>query len=137
MNQSRNVARPDWPPSTPPTKLPGIRIYPSIFVIRLLFSFFLTTFCLSVQARDPFWKRKTQDKPAKAQDKLVRDLCAMSKVTKRPTKKKTAESSDPPEDVDESEQEVELDSLGSFSYTLLTMTVPRMMRKPAALTMSR
>ena len=40
-----------------------------------------------------------------------------SKVTKRAAKKKTAESSDPPEDVDESDHEVELDSLGSFFHT--------------------
>lgn len=37
----------------------------------------------------------------------------------RPAKKKTAESFDPPEDVDESEQEVELDSLGSFFIHLI------------------
>ena len=44
---------------------------------------------------------------------------AKSKATKRPAKKKTAESSDPPEDVDDSEQEVELDSLGSFFIHLI------------------
>ena len=37
-----------------------------------------------------------------------------SKVTKRTAKKKTAESSHPPEDIHVSNQEVELDSLGSF-----------------------
>ena len=42
-----------------------------------------------------------------------------SKVTKRAAKKKTAESSDPPEDVDESDPEVELDSLGSFFIHLI------------------
>ena len=44
---------------------------------------------------------------------------AKSKATKRPAKKKTAESSDPPEDVDDSESEVELDSLGSFFIHLI------------------
>ena len=42
-----------------------------------------------------------------------------TKVTKGPAKKKTAESSDPPEDVDDSEPEVELDSLGSFFMHLI------------------
>ena len=37
----------------------------------------------------------------------------------RPAKKKTAESSDSPEDVDDSEPEVELDSLGSFFMHLI------------------
>ena len=49
----------------------------------------------------------------------MRDPHAKSKATKRPAKKKTAESSDPPEDVDDSEQEVELDSLGSFFVHLI------------------
>ena len=72
-----------------------------------------------LSAKDPFWKRKTQDKPAKAQDKPARALRAKSKVIKSPAKKKTAESSDPPEDVDDSEQEVEFDSLGSFFVHLI------------------
>ena len=80
---------------------------------------FLIAFCLFLQAKDPFWKRKTQDKPAKAQDKRARDLRAKSKATKRLAKKKTAESFGPPEDVDDSEQEVELDSLGSFFVHLI------------------
>ena len=42
-----------------------------------------------------------------------------SKVTKRAAKKKTTESSDPPEDADESDPEVELDSLGSFFKHLI------------------
>ena len=42
-----------------------------------------------------------------------------TKATKRAAKKKTAESSDRPEDVDESEQEVELGSLGSFFVHLI------------------
>ena len=37
----------------------------------------------------------------------------------RPAKKKTAESSDPPEDVDDLESEVELESLGSFFMHLI------------------
>ena len=89
------------------------------FLIRLPFNIFLIAFCLFLQAKDPFWKRKTQDKPAKPQDKPVRAPRAKSKATKRPAKKKTAESSDPPEDVDDSEQEVELDSLGSFFIHLI------------------
>ena len=44
----------------------------------------------------------------------MRTQCPKSKVIKKAGKKKTVESSDPPEDVDESENEVELDSLGSF-----------------------
>ena len=44
---------------------------------------------------------------------------AKSKVIKKAAKKKTTESSDPPEDVDESDPEVELDSLGSFFIHLI------------------
>ena len=72
-----------------------------------------------MQSNDPFWKRKPQDKPAKLQDKPVRAPRAKSKVTKRPAKKRTAESPDPAEDVDDSESEVELDSLGSFFMHLI------------------
>ena len=61
------------------------------------------------QANNSFWKRT---KPARAPR-------AKSKVTKKAAKKKTTESSDPPEDVEESEQEVELDSLGSFFVPLI------------------
>ena len=42
-----------------------------------------------------------------------------SKVIKKAGKKKTGESYDPPEDVNESENEVELDSLGSFFIHLI------------------
>ena len=42
-----------------------------------------------------------------------------TKVTKRPAKKRTTESPDPAEDVDDSESEVELDSLGSFFMHLI------------------
>ena len=64
-------------------------------------------------------EEKNQDKPAKPQDKPARAPRNKTKVTKRPAKKKTAESSDPPEDVDDSEPEVELDSLGSFFMHLI------------------
>ena len=81
-------------------------------MIRLRFNTAIIILCLILQAKDSFWKRKAQDKPARAPR-------AKSKVTKRPAKKKTTESSDPPEDVEESEQEVELDSLGSFFVHLI------------------
>ena len=42
-----------------------------------------------------------------------------TKVSKKPAKKRTAESPDPAEDVDDSESEVELDSLGSFFMHLI------------------
>ena len=76
-------------------------------------------FYLSLQSNDPFWKRKPQDKLAKAQDKPVRAPCNKTKVTKRPSKKRTAKSCDPAEDVDDSEPGVELDSLGSFFMHLI------------------
>ena len=44
---------------------------------------------------------------------------AKSKATKRQSNKKTAESFDPPKDVDDSEPEVELESLGSFFIHLI------------------
>ena len=88
-------------------------------MIRLCFNTVLILLCLFLQAKDPFWKRKTQDKPAKAQDKPAWPPRGKSKATKRPAKKKTAESSDPSEDVNDSEQEVELDSLGSFFIHLI------------------
>ena len=49
----------------------------------------------------------------------MRTQCPKSKVVKRAAKKKTAESSNPPEDVDESDPEVGLDSLGSFFIQLI------------------
>ena len=79
----------------------------------------MIAFCLSLQDKDLFWKKKTQDKLAKPQDKPARAPRNKTKVTKRPAKNKTAESSDPPEDVDDSEPEVELDSLGSFFVHLI------------------
>ena len=72
----------------------------------------LILLCSISQANSSFWKRKTQDKP-------VRAPRAKSKVTNRAAKKKTAESSDLPEDIDESDLEVELDSLGSFFIHLI------------------
>ena len=60
------------------------------------------------QANNSFWKRT---KPVRAR--------AKTKVTKKVSNKKTAESSDPPEDIDESDQEVELDSLGLFFVHLI------------------
>ena len=62
-----------------------------------------------MQANNSFWKRT---KPARAPH-------AKSKVTKKAGKKKTTESSDLPEDVDESDPDVELDSLGSFFIHLI------------------
>ena len=62
-----------------------------------------------MQANNFFWKRT---KPARAPR-------AKSKVTKKAGKKKTTESSNPPGDVDESDPEVELDSLGSFFIHLI------------------
>ena len=62
-----------------------------------------------MQANNSFWKRT---KPARAPR-------AKSKVTKKAGKKKTTESSDPPEDIDKSDIEVELDSLGSFFIYLI------------------
>ena len=65
-----------------------------------------------MESNSSFWKRKAQDKPARAPR-------AKSKVIKKPAKKKTTESADPPEDVDESKQDVELGSLGSFFVHLI------------------
>lgn len=55
----------------------------------------------------------------KPQDKPVRAPRAKSKASKKPAKKRTGESSDPAEAVDDSESEVELDSLGSFFVHLI------------------
>ncbi|XP_044412477.1 histone-lysine N-methyltransferase SETD2 isoform X2 [Triticum aestivum] len=83
-------------------------------------------------AKDSFWKRKTQDKPARAPR-------AKSKVTKKPAKRKTAESADPPEDIEESDQEddaeasrtdhVEVISLSSSSDHMLVQKFRRAVRK--------
>ena len=57
-------------------------------------------------------KRKTSDKPTRAPR-------AKSKATKKEAKKKTGKAADPPEDAEESDQEVELDPLGSFFIHLI------------------
>ena len=69
---------------------------------------FTIILCATSQANSSFWKRT---KPARAPR-------AKSKVTKKAAKKKTTESSDPLED-EESDAEVELDSLGSFFVHLI------------------
>ena len=73
------------------------------------------------QGDDPFWKKKSQDKLAKTQDKPVRAPRVKTRVTKKPAKKRTAEASDLPndEELDDPESEVELDSLGSFFIHLI------------------
>ena len=58
-----------------------------------------------------FWKKKTSEK-------TVRAPRAKSKAVKK-SKKKTGEVVDPPEDAEESDQEVELDSLVSFFIHLI------------------
>ena len=94
-------------------KPPAVRNLPFLpLLIRLLFNIVLITLCLILQAKVSFWKRKASDKPARAPR-------AKSKVIRKAAKKKTTESSDPPEDVDESDLAVELDSLGSFFIRLI------------------
>ena len=60
-----------------------------------------------------------------------------TKVIKRAAKKKTAESSEPPEDVGDSAEEVKFDSLDFYSHILLIMITPRMTRRPAMQIMLR
>ena len=81
-------------------------------MIRLRFNTTIIILCLILQANSSFWKRKTQDKPARAPR-------AKSKVINKAAKKKTDESADPPEDIEESDQEVELDSLSLFFVHLI------------------
>ena len=89
-------------------KPPAVRILPfSTFIDPFPLNFILILLCLFLQANNSFWKRKASDKP-------VRTQRPKSKVIKKAGKKKTGESSDPPEDVNESENEVELYSLFSF-----------------------
>ena len=74
------------------------------------------------QGDDPFWNKKpSQDKPAKPQDKPVKPVRPKTKVIKKPAKRRTTASSDPPVDDDAGnpEPEVELDSLGSFFIHLI------------------
>ena len=51
-----------------------------------------------MQGDDPFWKRKPQDKLVKPQDKPAKAPRTKTKVTKKPAKKKIAESPDLPND---------------------------------------
>ena len=95
-----------------------------LFLILLRFNTAIITLCAISQASCSFWKRKSQDKAAKAPR-------VKTKVIKRAAKKKTAESSEPPEDVGDSAEEVKFDSLDFYSYILLIMIIPRMMRRPA------
>ena len=90
-----------------------------------------------MQGDDPFCKMKSQDKPSKPQDKPARAPRSKTKAIKKPTKKKTAEPSNVGNDdeLDNPDSEVELDSLGSFSYTSLTMIIIRLMRRLATLVM--
>ena len=74
------------------------------------------------QGDDPFWNKKpSQDKPVKPQDKPVKPVHPKTKVVKKPAKRRTTASSDPPADDDAGnlEPEVELDSLGSFFVHLI------------------
>lgn len=66
------------------------------------------------QGDDPFWKKKPRDKPAKP-------TRPKTKVTKKPAKKKTAESTELniDDDIDNQESEVGFDSLGSFFIHLI------------------
>ena len=90
-------------------------------LIRPFFKNSFTILCPSIQGDDPLWKKKSQDKPAKPQDKPVRAPCVKTRVTKTPAKKRISEASDLPndEELDDPESEVELDSLGSFSIHLI------------------
>ena len=74
------------------------------------------------QADSSFWEKKLQDKPAKK-------ARTKNKAVKKPAKKKTNTSEQ--FSLDDDESEVELDSLGSFLYILLTMITIRMTRKAA------
>ena len=86
------------------------------------------TYYLSMQADDPFWKKKSQDKP-------IKNPRLKTKASKKPMKRRNVEPSEPiiDDDLEYPDSEVELDSLGSFLYTLLTMIIIRMKRKPAML----
>ena len=64
-----------------------------------------------MQTNNNFWKKKTSEK-------TVRAPRAKSKAVKK-SKKKIGEAADPPEDAEESDQEVELDSLASFFIHLI------------------
>ena len=78
-----------------------------------------------MQVDDPFWKRKSQDKP-------IKNPRIKIKASKKPAKRRNVEPSEPIIE-DDPDSEVELDSLSSLLYTLLTMIILRMKRKPAML----
>ena len=72
------------------------------------------TYYLSMQADDPFWKRKSEDKP-------VKNPRLKTKASKKPMKRRNIEPSEPIIDdaLDNPDSEVELDSLGSFFIHLI------------------
>ena len=72
------------------------------------------TYYLSMQADDPFWKKKSQDKP-------VKNPRLKTKASKKPMKRRNVEPSEPiiDDDLDIPDSEVELDSLGSFFIHLI------------------
>ena len=67
-----------------------------------------------MQADDPFWKKKSQDKP-------VKHPRLKTKASKKPMKRRKIEPSEPiiDDDLDIPDSEVELDSLGSFFIHLI------------------
>ena len=69
------------------------------------------TYYLSIQADDPFWKRKSQDKP-------IKNPRIKIKASKKPAKRRNVEPSEPIIE-DDPDSEVELDSLGSFFVHLI------------------
>ena len=74
------------------------------------------------QGDDPFWNKKpSQDKPAKPQDKSVKPVRPKTKVVKKPAKRRTTASSDPPadDDVGNPDLEIKIDSLGLFFMHLI------------------
>ena len=81
-------------------------------MVHLRFNIVLIILCLTFQANSSFWEKKASEKPTRAPR-------AKSKAVKKSTKKKTGEVADPPEDAEDLDQEVELDSLGSFFIHLI------------------
>ena len=72
------------------------------------------TYYLSMQADDPFWKKKSQDK-------LVKNPRLKTKASKKHMKRRNVEPSEPiiDDDLDIPDSEVELDSLSSFFIHLI------------------
>ena len=64
------------------------------------------TYYLSIQADDPFWKRKSQDKP-------IKNPRIKIKASKKPAKRRNVEPSEPiiDDELEIPDSEVELDSL--------------------------